>query len=61
MFFIDNDHDGHWYIVPADRREEWLNWLEQDEDEEASWTEPDFAIRLGGHPNLVEFSDYEVQ
>lgn len=59
-FFLSQDNDGHWYIVQAARRDDWLTWLEQDEDEEASWEEPDFAERLGGAPDLVEFGEYEI-
>lgn len=59
--FLSQDNDGHWYIVEVARRDDWLTWLEQDQDDEASWEEPDFAVRLGGAPDLVEFGEYEIQ
>lgn len=60
-YFLDQDGDGHWYIIPSNRRDDWLTWLETSEDEEMGWEEPDYVVRLGGHPNTVEFTDYEIQ
>ena len=50
-YFLDTDDDSHWYMIPADKREEWLIWHDLPEVDE----EPDFAVRLNGHPNFVEF------
>jgi hypothetical protein len=56
-YFLDRDSDGHWYLVPADKRKEWNNWMNIPEDDEASWDVPLFATVLGHHPALLTFTD----
>ena len=47
------DDDGHAYIIPADKQEEfriWVEYMESDGDEE--YTGEDFGdYRLGSHPS----------
>lgn len=42
-YFFDNDCDGHWYLIDANFRQEWNEWLGSDEPET-----PEFVTRLGG-------------
>lgn len=30
-YFFDRDESGHWYLVDADKREEWETWLVSEE------------------------------
>jgi hypothetical protein len=60
-YFLERDSSSHWYIVPVSRREEWEHWVNLDEDDEASWDEPDFVQRLGGSPTLVTFKEPEIE
>lgn len=50
QFFFDESHDGDWYIVPEEKREEWDNWIEVYEGEA-----PDFAKGLSCHPRDTTF------
>jgi hypothetical protein len=59
-FFLDQDQDSHWYLIPVARREAWDAWCELSTDDEASWTAPKFAQELGCHPNTVTFSQPET-
>ena len=54
-WFLDSDHDGHWYLVLAAEREAWNAWLNLDTDDEAGWEVPSFASRINGSPSQVEF------
>ena len=56
-YFLDSDDDGHWYLVPCDRRAEWFEWHEIPSDDEPSWDVPEFAYRLNGSPNEVAFEN----
>jgi len=47
-FFIGHDNSGHEYIVPVAKRAEWYAWTDLPEDDERSWDEPEFAIRING-------------
>lgn len=57
-FFLDRDCDAHWYIVRAECRTEWEQWINLPEDDEAGWEEPWFAYRVGGNPSNIEFSNW---
>jgi len=48
MFFIGTDCSGHEYIVPFAKYDEWNEWVDIPEDDERSWEEPSYAIRLDG-------------
>lgn len=60
-YFLSNDGSGHWYIVLVSRQEEWYQWRNLDEDDEASWEAPSFASRINGSPELVHFISPEVK
>jgi hypothetical protein len=32
-YFFDRDNDGHWYMLPYDKRGEWMNFLQIPENE----------------------------
>lgn len=50
-FFLDRDSSAHWYLVAADHRQDWIAWC----DDEEAWDVPDWAHRLKGGPEAVEF------
>lgn len=52
---MDQDNDCHWYIIEADKRQEWDAWLNLDPDDEASWNVPEFAQGID-HPRFIEIS-----
>ncbi len=56
-YFLGSDNSSHWYLVPVAHRKDWEAWTNLDEDDEASWEAPDFAVRLGGHLSQVTFAD----
>lgn len=55
LFFLSQDHDCHWYMIPADKRREWSEFLSIDPDDDRSWDVPEWAHGLGGGPEQVEF------
>lgn len=56
-FFLSTDGDGHWFIVPVAKRDEWYEWANIDSDDERSWESPEFAQPVGGSPSMVSFTD----
>jgi len=59
-FYLTQDNDAHWYVVPSDKESEWADWLELDPDDEDSWETPDWAEQVGGSPTLVKFTSYYI-
>lgn len=59
-YFLDQDDSGHWYLVESAHRADWESWLELDEDDKVSWDPPEFAIRIGGGPQQIDF-DYNAE
>lgn len=50
-YFLDNDDDGHWYLVPHNQRAEWYSWLNFDGEADV----PVWARLLSGGPQDVIF------
>lgn len=60
MYYLDEDNDGHWYVVPVELSEVWQKWLSLPDDNPESWEPPDGCEQVGGSPTLVRFSDYII-
>lgn len=54
-YTLVQDNDCHWYLIPADKQEEFYAWLETE-----SWEEPDWANHFGGGPLSVTFENPEI-
>jgi hypothetical protein len=56
------DEDSHWYVIPADERAQFYQWVKSTRDdyqyEYHGKTYEDAAI--GGSPSGVTFSDYRI-
>ena len=59
-YFLSQDGDAHWYLVPLARKTEWEAWQHLDRDDEASWDVPDFAREVGGAVSRVTFTSPEI-
>lgn len=59
-FYIDNDDDGHWYIVPEEHREQWVVWRNLPCDDENSWDVPSFATQIDGVDQII-FNYYRIK
>ncbi|WP_312405186.1 hypothetical protein [Rhizobium sp.] len=59
-FYLSQDNDGHWFVIPVSKASEWGEWLRIDSDDERAWTAPDFAKQVGGSPCLVTFTNPEI-
>lgn len=60
------DDDGHWYVIPVDKQDEFFKWVENTmnacEDLEMEFPDkPDWADLVPGAPNLVEFGEYVIK
>lgn len=51
-YFFDKDYDGYWYLIDANFRQEWNEWVDSDEP-----TPPEFTTRLGGGIYDIEFEN----
>jgi hypothetical protein len=54
-YFLSQDHDCHWYLVPMRLTQVWSEWLALDGDDEKAWTEPEGVIAVNGAPDRVTF------
>lgn len=56
-FFLSQDDDSHWYIIPIERQQEWDNWRAMNDD----FSVPPYAIPVNGAPRRVVFKQYDVR
>ena len=59
QYFLSQDQSSHWYVVPISRKDEWNDWVDLDEDDEAGWEVPEYAISAG-NPSSVIFTGFEI-
>jgi len=52
-YILAQDNSCHWYLIPFENKVEFDEWLEIDEDDERSWTPPEFAKEIGGWHKLT--------
>lgn len=57
-YTLVQDDSCHWYIIPADKKEDWYKW-EQSEEAELGHI-PDWADHFGSGPEAVTFTDPEI-
>lgn len=60
-YYLDSDGDGHWFVIPVSKRKEWAKWCELDSEDEAAWTPPEFAKKVGGSYTLVTFESFKIE
>ncbi len=60
-YFLDQDRDCHWYVVPVSLKKEWDVWNELDIETEEAWTPPEGVKEVGGWPGSVTFTDPNIQ
>lgn len=58
-----SDDDGHWYAIPADKRDDFEGWVESESrwvEDEYTYTGEDFEkYRLNMHPSNYTFDNLE--
>ena len=59
-FFLDSDNDGHWYVIPAEKRSEWEVWSNLDGEDERAWDTPEWAVPINGAQSRVTFEEYRI-
>ncbi len=55
-YILNKDDDGHWYVIPDNKQEEFNDWL----NDENNWEIPDYAEEIGGSYTLVKFKNYRI-
>ena len=60
-YFLDQDNDGHWYVIPCENENEWEEWCNILEGDERGWQPPIFARSVGGSPRLVTFNNPDIE
>jgi len=60
-YILVQDNDSHWFVIPADREQDFDKWCSLDPDTEASWEQPPYADDVGGSPTLVKFKEYVIE
>lgn len=58
-YFLSQDHDCHWYVIPVQHKSEWFDFLDLDTDDPTAWDVPEWADRVGGSPSLIIFNKYK--
>jgi len=51
------DDDGHWYIIPTDKKEEWNHWFYSDDYDDGVC--PEWAKQIDG-PHRIEILEYKI-
>lgn len=60
-YTLEQDNDGHWYIVPCRLIHEFQDWLTMIEETEEDYGYPEGVTSVGGSPSLVSFTNPMVQ
>lgn len=58
-YYLSQDNDTHWYVIPVEYEDEWRDFLDLDSDDPSSWDTPEWAEAIGGSPSNVIFHSYE--
>lgn len=58
-YILEADDDGHHYVIPASRQEDWNDWVGSHAYQDG--IVPDYAEAVGGSPTLVEFDNYVIR
>ena len=61
MYVLVQDEDCHWYVIPKDKIDHWIEWCEIDPDDERAWEVPDYADPTGGDATFVVFDNYTIE
>ena len=54
--FVQDD-DSHWYYIPADKKEQFNQWVEWFEDQAGDEPESFDQYRINGYPGNITFTD----
>lgn len=57
-FILIQDNDGHWYVIPADKTDDWFKWEESQDYQDG--IVPEYAEEVGGCYTRVKFKDYKI-
>lgn len=69
-YIIQSDDDGHLCVIPADKEDEWSEYIEalgkywswnNKERDGNPPAEPEWVDWIGGHYSRVRFTDYEIE
>ena len=67
MFYLEQDNDAHWYIVPKEKMTEWRKYIEEiyaywdnPSDFVREPDEPEGVVRIDG-PHVVCIKDYVIE
>jgi hypothetical protein len=67
MYRLIQDNDCHWYIIPADKENEFYEWDQycieywnNFENEGHAPIKPKWVVEVGGSPSLVQFPSYQI-
>jgi hypothetical protein len=73
QYILDTDDDSHWFVIPADKEQEWSDWLDAMSSYERKWfqglvgendsqpPQPEWAEAVGGAPSRVKFKEYKIE
>jgi hypothetical protein len=59
MNILIRDDDGHWYVIPEDKEDDFYDWC-MDVEYEIDSGQPEWAVSVGGSPSLVKFPSYII-
>jgi len=65
-YILTQDEDGHWFVIPANKEEEWSEYLDKVYSEDLSEdapiiVQPDWVDEVGGAPSRVKFMGYVIE
>ena len=58
---LHQDNDCHWYVVPVERTEEFLNWCEEDTESESFDPDKFSGCAVNGAASRVTFTDPKLR
>ncbi len=61
MYCLVQDDDGHWFVIPAEKQDEFEEYMRKIYDLGEYPEEPEWLDGVGGAPSRVIFENYTIK
>ena len=61
QYVLVQDTTNYWYVIPVNKKIEWDEFCALQEPSPLAWHPPKWAIKVGGSPSSVIFSEYSIE
>lgn len=59
LFKLIEDNDGHWFVIPVDKEDQFWEWVRAQEDCKKWKGDASEFHEVGGHASCIYFTDWQ--